>query len=106
MKTYQGTVDQNFITKSRKTVKWPRMCSKMAEGEDDFRKYYQMPNKMLVFLDLAGGMVGKNLPTNLGDSLIPGPGRLRMQRMTGPLRQTTEPTLQGVWAKSAEAHVP
>ena len=65
-----------------------------------------MPNKMLVFLDLAAGMVGKNLPTNAGDSLIPGPGRLHMQRMTEPLRRTTEPTLQGVWAKSAEAHVP
>ena len=80
MKTYQGTVDQTFVTKSRNTVKWPRMCSKMAEGEDDFRKYYQMPNEMLAFLDFTGGTVDKNLPTNAGDSLIPGPGRFHMQR--------------------------
>ena len=52
----------------------------MAEGEDDFRKYYQIPNKMLVFLGFAGGTVDKNLPTNAGDSLIPGPGRFYMQR--------------------------
>ena len=57
MKTYQGTVDQTFVMKSRNTGKWPRMCSKMAEGEDDFRKYYQMPNEMLAFLDFAGGTV-------------------------------------------------
>ena len=80
VRKWKLTVNQNFVTKIRKTIKWPRMCSKMAEGEDDFRRYYPMPNKMVVFLDFAGGTVDKNLPTDAGNSLIPGPGRFHMQR--------------------------